>query len=849
MLLRVFSLGLFSFLLLFAQNDSNVQSDLNLTAAGEPQDTPDTPPPLTCPGGAPLGPVNLRVRSPQSSETLPFQSINHLSEGDTVLYSPILRATEKRPGEVALVMVPAKHDPKQDFLIVSEPKRADRDEEWQIPETISLAAFVYGPQGLNKKKVKGFLSQDDQLVAQLADYAEKTTQTEALLEALSDNGSSPASMNAALNGFASQYGLSVQIDRTAPPAVQAQTLFATMNPQLATYNPLASSTAQAVGQTASVATAAATLFFGSPIGLAAGGTAMLLDLRAIAFPGTQFRSSFAQPRKTGVNLCGQRTPAPPHTRVAYIWATRIPNTHTPEIEISAADNIPETQRTPVPVKVPDAEWKYLQRVRQWELEDDRGIKTKVPIIKLGNARELEIDLDKVDLAPGDYHLTGFWDWTPFKAIGDIHIRPLSQFKDARLDAASQNRLLAHGGKVPVTLIGSDFEFTTKVEVKKVGDEFATAEPARFVLPKGLRLGPQGSMDVLLDTASLEPGLYSLLISQQDGKTHSVDVNVLPNAPKIDNLPILVNQGVTAQHYVLKGERLNLVAKLEAENATFDLGPTANGDTERNLTVQLKTTPAPNTKIPVKAILEDRTAALTLPDALQITGPLPVVASSKLSLPSGMKIAIKPNEFPAGYMLTAVLDVKNIEAKSLLHLTCAEGNGSQSELRIGEQTATASLQQLSPDQLFLSYDTSTFPAGCTLEASIDNGRDGRSAPFTLAHLIRVPAVESFQLDAAAAGSQPPAGLQNYDLTGTNLEMIEKVGWDGTSGVDVPGLPTPIPGKGQQQSLTIGLPEPPNPQAPLVIWLRGESSGRATAISLQNAGKLGSDAKTSTRFANN
>jgi hypothetical protein len=748
-------------------------------------------------------------------------------------------------------MVPAKRDPKQDFLIVSEPKKADRDEEWKIPETITLAAFVYGPQGLSKKKVKGFLSQDDQLVAQLADYAEKTTQTEALLEALSDNGSSPASMNAALSGFASQYGLAVQIDRTAPPAVQAQTLFATMNPQLATYNPLASSTAQRVGQTASVATAAATLFFGSPIGLAAGGTAMLLDLRAIAFPGTQFRSSFAQPLKTGVNLCGQRTPAPPHTRVAYIWATRIPNTRTPEIQIGAADNIPETQRTPVPVKVPDTEWKYLQRARQWALEDNRGISTKVPIIKLGNAHELEIDLDKVNIAPGEYHLTGFWDWTPFKAGGDIHIRPLSEFKDARLDAASQNRLLAHGGKVPVTLIGSDFEFTTKVEVKKVGDEFATSEPARFLLPKGLRLGPQGSMDVQLDTANLDPGLYSLLISQQDGKTHAVDISVLPNAPKIDNLPILVNQGVTAQHYVLKGERLNLLAKMEAENATFDLGPTANGNTERNLTVQLKTTPAPNTKIPVRATLIDRTAALTLPDALQITGPLPVIASSKLSLPAGMEIAIKPDEFPAGYMLTAVLDVKNIEAKSSLNLTCAEGTSSQAALRIGEQSATGSLQQLSPDQLFLSYDTSAFPAGCTLQASIDNDRDGRSEPFTLAHLMRLPAVQSFQVDPAAstpAGLQPPTGLQNYALTGTNLEMIEKVGWDGASGVDVPALPTPIPGKGQQQSLTVGLPEPPSPQAPLFIWLRGESSGRATTISLQNSGKPANDAKTSARFSN-
>jgi len=308
---------------------------LFLASCLAPAEDTDPPPALTCPAGAPLGAVDLRVKSPSNSETLPFQEINHLSEGDTVLYSPVLRGTEKRPGEVALVLIPANRAPDSVALVVTDPARADRSREWPIPRTMSLAAFVYGPQGLSKKRVSGFLSQDDQLVAQLADYAEKTSQTEALLQALTDNAASAASMNAALSGFASQYGLAVQIDRNAPPAVQAQTLFATMNPQLAAYNPLASSSAQRLGQTASVAAAAATLFFGSPIGLAAGGTAMVLDLRSIAFPGTQFRSSFAQPAQAGLHLCGQRGAVPPHTRVAYIWALRLPNTPSPAIHTSA----------------------------------------------------------------------------------------------------------------------------------------------------------------------------------------------------------------------------------------------------------------------------------------------------------------------------------------------------------------------------------------------------------------------------------------------------------------------------------------------------------------------------------
>ncbi len=583
-----------------------VLSALSLLSA-EPSDSPEPAlPPLTCPAGAPLGTVELQVKSPGNKDPLPLQEINRLSEGDTVIYSPVLRGTEKRPGEVALVLVPAKRAANADLLIVSELARADRPHEWVISQTMSLAAFIYGPQGLNKKKVKGFLSQDDQLVAQLADYAEKTSQTEALLQALGDNAASSASMNAALTGFASQYGLSVQLDKNAPPAVQAQMLFSTMNPQLATYNPIASnSTAERLGQTASVAAAAATLFFGSPIGLAAGGTAMLLELRSIAFPGTQFRSSFAQPAQVGVHLCGQRGAVPPHTRIAYVWAMRVPNTGSPTIHIGPANSLAVGQKAEVPVEVNGADWKYIQRARKWTLEDDKGKDTLVKVLKVGNEHALEVQLQSASVKPGDYQLKGDWDWTPFHATGALHLRPLSDFKTTKLDPNSQNVLLAHSGKVPITLRGDDFEFTNKVEMEKVGDEFAMPEAVRFLLPKGPHLGPQESMDVQIDTANLTPGPYKLLITQQDGVSHTVNVKVLAAAPRITNLPILVNKGANAQHYVLKGERLDLLANLTAANATLELGQPSAGGSERDVTVHLADNQQPGATIPVRAVFTDR----------------------------------------------------------------------------------------------------------------------------------------------------------------------------------------------------------------------------------------------------
>lgn len=824
MLLRAVSLTLLAVFTLGAQ-DASSSSQPNAAAA-----LPEAPALQSCPAGTPLGAVDLRVRSPkQGDQPLPLETINHLSEGDTVVYAPILRGKEKRPGEIALVMVPAQRQPGEESLVVTDPKPADKQQDWKMTQTISLAAFVYGPQGLSKKKVRSFLSQDDLLIAQLADYADKTAQAESLVAALSNSESSSASVNAALTGFASQYGFAVQLDKSAPPATQAETLFASMNPQLATYNPLASSTAERAGQTASLATAAATLFFGNPVGLAAGGTAMLLDLRNIAFPDTQFRSSFAQPLskpKTGLDLCGQRAPAPPHTRVAFIWASRIPNEPTPAIKITGANFIPQTQRSPVPVDVPAPEWKYLQRARDWALVNDKQQRIAVPVLKLGNQKAVEVDLSKANLSPGDYHLTGYWDWAPFQATGEVHVRPLSDFEQARFEAESQNQLLARAGKIPATVSGSDFEFTTKVELEKLNDEFATAEPVRFILPKGLREGPQDHMDVQINTGDLDPGQYQLLVSQADGKSHPIQFSVLPNPPKIDNLPILANKGVAAQHYVLKGERLGLLAKLESPGAVLDLSPPATEQTDRNVTVELKSDPKPGTALPIKAYLQDRSEPLTFPNALQITGPLPTIASSKLALPNGMAIALHQDEFPAGYVLSAVVDVKNIERRSVLTLGCADDVAQSVSLHVGEQTVKSNLQQLSPDQLFLSFDTTPLPAGCSLQATIDNGRDGKSPPFTLAQIVRIPQMDSFVLN----GAQPQAqgGTRSYLLTGQNLEMVQKLGWDNEAGVDALALPTPIPGQGQRQSLEVKLPDPPNAQCFLYVWLRGDVQGRVTTV---------------------
>jgi hypothetical protein len=318
--------------------------------------------------------------------------------------------------------------------------------------------------------------------------------------------------------------------------------------------------------------------------------------------------------------------------------------------------------------------------------------------------------------------------------------------------------------------------------------------------------------------------------------------VLPPAPRFDNLPILVNEGVTAQHYVLKGARLDLLAKLTAPDAAIELGNSSLGGTERDVVVHLTASPGHDpgqtaAALPIEAELQDRSARISLPDAIQTTGPLPVIASSQLSIPPGIEIALRPSEFPAGYTLTAVLDVRNIDARSELRMACAEGVGPQAALHIGSKDVVSSLQRLSGDQLFVSYDTSGFPAGCTLQAWVDNGRAGRSQPFTLAHLIRLPRILSVTpLPSAPQSDVVPVGLHAYQITGDNLEMIGQLAWDPNLGVDVTSLPAAIPGQGQRQTMTVYLPDPPMPTAALYLWLRGETASRATTMTL--GGPVGS-----------
>src|ERR1700722_14728347 len=120
--------------LLQAQNPASEPASAQPNPAAA---APEAPPFVTCPAGGPLGAVDLRIEA--GADPLPFRTINHLGEGDTLVYSPIHRGKEDRPGEVALVLLPQKVEKGDEEIVVTDPKPADKTQRWHVSQSISVA--------------------------------------------------------------------------------------------------------------------------------------------------------------------------------------------------------------------------------------------------------------------------------------------------------------------------------------------------------------------------------------------------------------------------------------------------------------------------------------------------------------------------------------------------------------------------------------------------------------------------------------------------------------------------------------------------------------------------------------
>lgn len=790
------------------------------------------PPPLVCASGAAVGTIDLRVVSTSArneKHPLPLRTISRLDQGEVVTYRPVLRPQEERKGEVTLVLVPQETNPADKkngkksaasthSILIFDARPADKPQKWLIPWRTSLAAFVYGPAGLNVKKVESFLDKDDELIGQLADYADKTAKTEALIAALTAPDSSRDNVNAALQGFSASYGGAPTI-KGAPLDQQTMATLQAVNPTVASYDPLAPTAAQPINAAARLASSVGALFLGSPAGLAASGTAMLLNLSTIAFPKSEFRSMFSQPMPDdALGLCAGKAGATAHTRIAYLWAVRVPNAAAPRFAVGKANSLPANVKSPLPLIGSD--WKYLDHARDWMLTPDHGKPLPVKVEVLQQDKTIELALDK-EMKPGRYSISADWDWDSFTVGGFFMVRPLDSFLAARLTPATQDRLAAGNGKVALTLEGADFEFVNKVEIKKEGDEFATASVVPFLLPQGLRQGIQSHMDIQADTGDLQSGAYNLIVSQVDGKVHDIRLTVLPPAPVLENLPLTVNENVSELNVELKGKRLDLLDRVQLSKGIAILGAATPDGTSRRLGLKLPPGLPAGTTLRLTARIANRTEPIVAADGLEIVSPRPLISAVMLSQSPGQQVHLDAGELPGNLVFSAMLRVANLPPDPSIKLECTQTSTGRTTLQPGQSSDGLRLEQLAPDQLFLTFDAARWINRCDLQASILSSV-GDSAPFHIARIVDVPAIDHFTLDATSP-SDPAA-----TLIGEHLETIAQVGWSPQKGVAIGNLPQPMSDNPQKQRLDFHLPPPPAPDSVIYLWLRGDSKPRITTI---------------------
>ncbi len=764
----------------------------------------------------------MSVRPFSPGPPLPLKSVASIPAGSRLIWNPV-RLTEQasKNGEVTAVIVSASDGD----LITLEPRKAGARAEWQLLDRPQVIALIFGPQGLSEGKIKSLMTRNRDLMRQLADYADQSSQVESLVQKLADAEQSGGSTDAVLKGFSSQYGATQQkLDTKASSNDQAALLLKALLPTSGAYDPLANRNAQAQ-QSGGLAASVAGMFFGTPVGLAAGGATLLQNLKTALFPNSEFRSAFAQASgKDSLALCAKDAASKSKTRTAYLWAYRVPQLKKPVVSMAGTLHLPLGLKSALALKAGEGSTgKELERARDWRLTPAGGGHSIPVEVKAGTAGPLEIDLSKVKASAGAYQLAATWDWEPLPVAGTLHLHSCGDFARVTLARGEGDKLVEGSGVVAVKLSGTDFQFLEKVALESsVPDTQPTA--VRFALPLGKRAGPQDSLTVNIDTA--KPGAYKLVLTQSDGVAHKVPVTVLPPNPKTSNLPIRLNTGETRAAIRLAGSGMERI-----EAVTSDAGEITGAPDARDWSgeIRLKTGMVKGRRLPLLLKVRGLENPLTVPNAIEVVGPRPRILSVRKSLAGAPGIQIAADELPAGTAAGLALTVQSLQnaSRPRLELGCETGELRQSvTLSPGEPSAGASLTLAGPGALYLSVDPGAVGySGCRIAATVIVDPEGRSDRFVLGRVIRIPRLEKFTLTDEKVGDSSYAGI----LEGRDLDVIEKAGWDAEHGVPVESIPAPVPGAPSRQTLRLVLPWPaPAPHAPLYVWLRGEAQGRKTTV---------------------
>lgn len=785
-----------------------------------------------CAGSAPVATFKLYAK-PAGFAPYPLRDVNQLEPGMKIQYQPIsIPGDDPEDARVTLILAESRKGVSTQRVEILDAMPADKVAEWNVPFRTELVAMVFGPQGFSEGKVNALLKKDTSLIRQLADYAEQNQRVEDLINVLAEAERQPRpaeSLDAALSGVASRYGTSMSpINRESPTSEQAMTLMRALNPALTTYDPLAPNPTQRLQQSAGLAASVAGLFWGNQVALYAGGAALFLNLRGMMFPGSEFRSALMQTgAEQRMTLCSKETERRSRTRIAYLWASRIPDSAAPGITLKRQSQLGAGLPSTVPVTLSDATlWRFVNRAQDWKLVSTDGRKEySVEVIADAAAGALRFT-PPTGMEEGDYKLAGRWDWTTLRPNGSVNVHHVPEGDVARITASARGKLLDQARNVEIELEGANFRFVEQASITRKDDPYGTPRTVPFRVAGGAD-EDDSHLFVLLNGEPLRRGEYRLTLKQAGGKELSVDVPVMSEPPSLSSLPLRLNRGSEKQRVVLTGTHLELIEGVETPGITWERSTSTSGELAFEGTVDEGVKEGSRLDLRVK--LNDRSDILTLAGAVEVLGPLPSIANSRIAYQQESGVALREGELALGTLVTALIDVRHGSPRQTLLLACANAPAQSETLSLsaGESHSDARLQSSSPENLYLTFDPGRIGQnGCEVLARVRTP-NGESGPATLGRIVRLPRIEAMSLSDELVGENQFAG----SITGEDLEAIAQVGWSANEGVPVTAVPRPRDGDSRKQQLRIALPWPaPSPRAPLFIWLYNESEGRETKARL-------------------
>ncbi len=782
----------------------------------------------SCPGSDALTGFRLLVGPPGGGPMLPLTQVNELQAGDTLWYLPYHLPPEWRnSARVAVLLVPSADEASN--IAVLPVRKASQPADWTVAEPVAAVALLFGPNGFNAGTIRKLASAHPELIRSFIDYASQATRVEALVALLARyEQSPPGSLNlqTMLHHYAQRYGVKLpQVNPAQPPEEIAAELLHAVAPPTAEEGPSPHDT---LADSQSAAAAVASLYFAPVVGvmgMASSSVPLVEALHGMMFPGTVFRGAFAVSGFSGqdaMSLCTTNATPQRHKRLAYLWMTRLPGDAAPSLRL-LRDAAPTVGRkaTLAVTCGSVAQLRALMRAQSWALAAG-GRRYPVPVeINVGTqSDELTLDLAHAAAPPGKYRLTAMWDWTPVVAQGTVQLRQPPPLSAARRVPGGAP-LISGGGTVTVSLTGADF--TSLRSVRLVA---ASGNIVQAAVP--FRLQPDGTLQAVIVTADLAPGVYALRLAAASGRPGKVELQVLPPTPRLTGLPLIVHLGQARPTVWLRGSHLDGIERITSPGVAWTLGPARQDDPGRRAATIV---PGPGLEagqvLAAKVYVAGLAAPLALPHALKIAPPLPAIVALTEAAYNG-PIALEPGELPAAALVSFAVHVAHTGDDPTFTLSCQNQDESHDALQLQPGAVApggeVQLETAGQDLYYLAFLPGKIGRpGCQLELTATTAGVGTSAPQPMGKIVRLPRLEQFTLSSQSAGGGQYEGL----LTGTNLQLIAATGWNARHGVPVTAVPQPAPGPPGTQRLRIAMPwPPPEPHAPLYIWLYGENQGRKT-----------------------